>query len=147
MNTSIYNKRLIKFAEHLQTIDNHPEEGLFETVTIVALVGQVQIPYEMKYPSWVFDELVAIFDEWEFSEQTGEPILVDRTFNSQTFSDVLDFFDINLDETSIFDLEGFQMPGRFGSKVLNFESTTQDIAYNIMELAKSRILGYRNDIQ
>lgn len=147
MNTSLYNKRLIKFAEHLQTIKHHPEEGLFETITIVAIVGQVQIPYEMKYPSWVFDELVAIFDEWEFSDTTGEPILCDHTFNSQTFSDVLDFFDINLDETSIFDLEGFQLPGRFGSKVLNFESTTQDIAFNIMELAKSRILGYGNNGQ
>lgn len=147
MNTSIYNQRLIKFAEHLQAIKHHPEEGLFETITIVVLVGQVQIPYEMKYPYWVFDQLVAIFDDWEFSELTGEPILIANNHSSETFSDVCDFFDLNLDETSIFDLEGFQMPGRFGSKVLNFESTTQDVAFNIMELAKSRILGYRNDGQ
>lgn len=146
MNTSIYNKRLIKFAEHLQTVSNHPEEGLFETITIVAIVSQVQIPYDMKYPAWVFDQLVAIFDEWEFSEITGEPILNDQNFSCGTFGDVCDFFDLSLDELSIFDLEGFQLPGRFGSKVLNFESTTQDVAFNIMELAKSRILGYGNSL-
>lgn len=147
MKTSIYNQRLIKFAEKLQTIKHHPEEGLFETITIVAIVGQVQIPYEMKYPYWVFDQLVAIFDEWEFSELTGEPILIGHNISSGTFGDVCDFFNLNLDETSIFDLEGFQMPGRFGGKVLNFESTTEDVAFNIMELAMSRILGYRIDGQ
>lgn len=142
MKTTIYNKRLIKFAEHLQTIKNHPEEGLFETVTIVAIVGSVQIPYDMKYPEWVFDELVAIFDEWEFDELTGNPVLAHPADSWGTFNDVCEFFDLNLDELSIFDLEGFQLPGRFGSKILNFESTTQDVGFNVMELAKSRILGY-----
>jgi len=142
METTIYNKRLIKFAEHLQTIKNHPEEGLFETVTIVAIVGTTQIPYDMKYPAWIFDQLVEIFDEWDFDELTGEPILAPPAISWGTFNDICEFFDFNIDELSIFDLEGFQMPGRFGSKILNFESTTEDVAYNIMELAKSRILGY-----
>jgi hypothetical protein len=146
METTIYNKRLIKFAEHLMKIKNHPEEGLFETVTIVAIVKDVHIPYDMKYPAWVFDQLVAVFDEWDFDELTGKPVLANPTQSWDTFNDLCEFFDFNLDELSIFDLEGFQLPGRFGSKILNFESTTQDVAFNVMELAKSRILGYGKDI-
>ncbi|MCD6019734.1 MAG: hypothetical protein K0S53_2855 [Bacteroidetes bacterium] len=142
METKIYNNRLIKFAEHLLTLKNHPEEGLFENITIIAIVGNVAIPYDMKYPSWIFDQLVEIFEEWEFDEVTGEPVLADKLTSEGTFSDICDFFNFSLDETSIFDLEGYQQPGRFGGRVLNFESKTEDIAFNIMELANSRIAGY-----
>ncbi len=144
METHIYNKRLLKFAEHLQTLKNHPEEGLFETITIIAIVGDFAIPYDMKWPSWIFDQLVEIFEEWEFDEITGEPVLIDNLQNEGTFSNLCDFFNFTLDETSIFDLEGYQIPGRFGGRVLNFESTTEDIAFNVMELATIRIAGYGN---
>lgn len=145
MKTTIHNKRLIKFAEHLMSKNRLPDEGSYEEVRIVAIIGEEKISYMMKYPHWVFDELVAIFPEWEFDEMDDSPVLMDKNESINTFYDVCTFFELEIDEISIFDLDGFQMPGRFGGKILNLESTTQDVAYNIIGLVKSRILGYQKE--
>ncbi len=141
MKNILYIKRLIKFAEHLKEIENHPEEGLIEKLRIVAFYGTTKMPFEMNVPGWVFDELVNVFDEWEFDEFTGEPRLNDPSISCGTYHDICEFFDLSLDELSIFDMEGFQMIGRYGGKVLNFESSTKDIGFNFMELARVRIEG------
>lgn len=139
MKTTVYNERLIKFAEHLQTFEHHPEEGLIDTLNIVNLIGENNLISEMIVPYWIFDELVRIFPEWDFDEFAGTPVLKDPELSWDMYNDICEFFDLTIEELSIFDLEGYQMVDKFGGKILNFESTTQDIAFNIMELANSRM--------
>lgn len=138
---TIYIERLKKFASHLEKIHNHPEQGLFKTVTIAVLEKHANHLYSMKYPNYIIDELVAVFDEWEFSEFTGEPILAEPYKSEGTFEDLCDFFDLSLDEISFFDLEGFHQVDKFGGKVLSFDSTPQDFAFNLYELVKFRALS------
>lgn len=137
MKMNIYNNRLMKFAQHLYTLDSHPERGLYEIVTLVAIEGHVLIPYDFKYPNYLFDELSHLFDEWELSEKTGEAVLKDSSERNTIF-DICTFFDLSLDELSIFDLDGCQLIDRFGGKKLSTESPASDIAFNIIELIKKR---------
>lgn len=137
MKMNIYNNRLMKFAQHLYTLDSHPERGLYDIVTLVAIEGKVLIPYDFKYPNYLFDELAHLFDEWELSEITGEAVLKDSTERNTIF-DICTFFDLSHDELSIFDLDGCQLIERFGGKKLNTDSPASDIAFNIIELIKKR---------
>src|SRR4051812_47855924 len=116
MQMNIYNKRMMRFAQHLYTLDLHPERGLYDTVTLVALEEHVRITYDMKYPNYLFDELPLLFDEWELSERTGDAVLKDSTERNTIF-DACTFFDLSLDELSIFDLDGHQLE-QFGGKQL-----------------------------
>lgn len=136
MNLNIHNKRLMRFAQHLYTLDSHPERGLCDIVTLVAIEGKVLIPFDMKYPNYLFDELPLLFDEWELSEKTGDAVLKDSTERNTIF-DACTFFDLNLDELSIFDLDGHQLE-QFGGKKLKVDSPASDIAFNIVELIKRR---------
>ena len=150
MKLNKYDKRLMKFATHLYKLIEHPEQGLFSTVHLGAIENsdedneKIVIWYQMKYPGYIFDELVLIFpNEWEFSE-FGNPILShfkegeETDMERSTIAEICIFFDLTLDELSIFDIEGYQQPERFGGKKLDFNSTVEDFAFNIVELIKSR---------
>ncbi len=137
MKMNIYNNRLMKFAQHLYTLDSHPERGLYEIVTLVAIEGHVLIPHDFKYPYYLFDELAHLFEEWELSEKTGEAVLKDSP-ECNTIFDICTFFDLSLDELSIFDLDGCQLIERFGGKKLDTDSSASDIAFNIIELIEKR---------
>lgn len=149
MKTNIFERRLRQFALYLYKLGEHPEQGLFETVHLGAIEDgetddeKIVIWYEMKYPHYIFDELVQIFpDHWEFSER-GNPVLMNleasegTDMEQNTVADVCIFFDLSLEELSIFDLEGYQLES-LGSKKLDFNSTVSDFAFNIAELVKRR---------
>lgn len=118
------NTRLLQFAEHLNQIEDHPKQGLFRIVTLVAIEDRVMIPYEMKYSAYVFEEALKLFPE--INQEEG------------LIYGVIDFFDFTLDEMGLFDLEGFHIVERFGGKPLAMSATPQDIAFNIIELVKRR---------
>lgn len=76
---------LFRFAQHIEKIINHPEEGLFRTVIVYAIVDKVKIHIEVKTPHWVFEELITCFpDEWSFDEKTGDPFLDGMEPNTNT---------------------------------------------------------------
>ncbi len=138
-NNSIYMERLEKFAAHISKIENHPEDGLIETVTLVALEENIQIPYEVRYHFWVFDELPECFDEWHYSKKFGEALWEESDPEEGTVASVIDFFSLGLDEFShLFDLDGFQNVDQFGGRKLTEESKGEDIARNIFELIKRK---------
>lgn len=134
---TIYNERLIKFAKHIEQINNHPEQSLFKTVTIVVLENQSNHQYTVKYPSWILDELVAIFEEWEFSERTGDPILAEPYKSEGSFEDFCDFFDLSLDEISLFDIDSFQEAEKINEPYV-FDTNPQEIALKILLIVKIR---------
>ena len=137
MNLNIHNERLMLFAQHLYKLDLHPERGLYDTVTLIAIEGEVLIPYDMKCPNYLFDELPLLFKEWELSERTGDAVLKDST-EMNTIFDACTFFDLSLDELSIFDLDGHQLE-RFGGTQLSINAPASVVAFNIIELIKRRI--------
>lgn len=131
----------MKFAQHLYTLDSHPERGLYEIVTLVDIIKRgVYKSYDMKYPIYLFDELVLLFDEWEFSVTTGDPVLKDSA-ERNTIYDICEFFELNRAELSIFDLDGLLLLEGFKGVKLNTESPASDIAFNIIELIKKRKEG------
>ncbi len=133
----IFTDRLLKFAKHLETIKNHPEHGLYKEAELIALAVKARIHYKVVYHPWVFEELPAIFDEWYFAEKYGEPLFEGCTIEEGTVTAVVDFFDLTLDEFNhLFDVEGLQLPERFGGQHLTFESDGPALAHNIYELVK-----------
>ncbi len=137
-----YTERLLKFARRLQTLQKHPEYGLYGIVNLVALEEKIHTSYKVKYHEWVFQELVC-FDEWYLMERNGNPMCKGANEEQGTVAAVVDFFYLTLDEfIHLFDLEGLQNIDSFGGRKLNLESTGKDIAYNIIELVKrTEVLG------
>ena len=133
-----YNERLLKFAKHLEKITNHPEHDLIGETTLVDFVGNVRIPYQVKYQSWLFEELPVAFDEWGFGK-FGNPLPEDVDEEENTVAAVIDFFDLSPDEFCfLFDVEGFQLVEQFGGNFLNFESDGPDFARNMYALVETR---------
>lgn len=122
--TFTYNKRLLRFADHLNQIKDHPQQGLFDIVNLVSLEDGVMIPNEMKYSSYLFEEALKVFPEINQEESLTHGMI--------------DFFNLSLDEMGVFDLEGFHLVERFGGKPLTMDATPQDIAFNIIELVRRR---------
>ena len=137
-----YNNRLIKFAEHIQKIKNHPEFGLYESASLVELEEKRNTSFKVTFHGWIFEELPAIFPHWEFSEKNGQPIYIGCHPDEGTVAGVIDFFHLDMNEfCHLFDLEGFQNTKRYGGNHLTFESEGTDIAENIFQLLK-----YRNEV-
>jgi hypothetical protein len=140
---TIYEIRLCAYADHLASIKEHPEEGIFETAVLVSIEGNVRIPFDIIYPIFLFEELVAAFpDDWGFNGKHGEPRLENSDPRGCTLSDAIDFFNLNLDETvHLFDVSpmGFQNVEKFGGATLNKKSKCADFARNFIELVKARI--------
>lgn len=142
---NIFNQRLLKFADHLAGVKNHPEAGLFETVTLVALEVEetIRIPYDVRYHAWVFGELPACFNEWYYEEKYGNAVWEGTDPTEGTVASVIDFFDLSLDEFGhLFDVEGFQLIDRFGGEILSDISDGSVIANNIIQLVNSKITRF-----
>lgn len=129
---TLYINRLITYANYLNTIVNHPEQGLTKDVAVVILQKEGNFMYKMKYPCWAIDELVHVFPEWEFDDY-GDPIL--NKSDEGTFFDICDFFDLSLEEIIVFDMEGRQ-EGRFGEKKLDSNANAHDLSFNLLKLAE-----------
>lgn len=134
-----YDNRLIKFASHLEKIENHPEFGLYETASLVEVEEKRNTSFKVTFHGWIFGELPGIFKDWNFSEKTGDPLYKGCIPEEGTVAGVIDFFNLRMDEfCHLFDLEGFQNIKRYGGNHLSFESDAKDIAKNIFELIKHR---------
>lgn len=131
---SIYKQRLMNYAKHLKTITNHPEQEILKEITIYSYTHGYGIVLIVKTPYWVFDELVEVFDEWECSAETGDPVLKSKP-DVNTANAIFEFFGIEEFElfAHYFDLEGYQQPDKWGGNVLNLNSSGRDIAKNICE--------------
>ena|ERR1700756_1312897 len=135
----IYIERLIKYANYLINISNHPEKGLIEEVTLVDFAGGVCIPYQVKYQEWLFEELPIVFEEWGFNGKFGNLLLEGADEEEGTAAAVIDFFNLTPDEFCfLFDIEGFQLVEQFGGDFLNFESDGPAYARNILALVKKK---------
>ncbi len=142
---NIYNQRLLEFASHLEQISNHPERGVIGIVKMIAteekgnIHHEVWIQYDVRYQSWIFEELPECFDEWNYSGKYGNPLWDYSDSEEGTVASVIDFFNISLDEFShLFDIDGFQQTNRFGGFKISDQSDGPDIAKNIIELVKYR---------
>lgn len=140
------NERLLKFAQHLEQIKNHPEQGIFDTVEFVELELRKERRHKILYHAWVFEELPLIFKEWGFNGKFGNPLPDDIQDEEGTVAAVLDFFDLTLFEfCHLFNLEGIQDPQRYGGKHLTFEADGPDLAQNIRDLVAARISKKSSD--
>ncbi|MES2592182.1 MAG: hypothetical protein V4608_09880 [Bacteroidota bacterium] len=100
---------------------------------------EVWIQYDVRYQSWIFEELPECFDEWNYSGKYGNPLWDYSDSEEGTVASVIDFFNISLDEFShLFDIDGFQQTNRFGGFKISDQSDGPDIAKNIIELVKYR---------
>lgn len=135
-----FNERLLKLAKHLESTTNHPEFGLTETARLIELSPRAPHSFMVVYPRWVFEELPAIFDEWFYDKQTGNPICDGADEEEGTLGSAIYFFDLSLEETChLFDLEGKQNVEAFGGLRLNFESDGPELAQNILALVATRM--------
>lgn len=136
----IYTERLLKLAKHIESIKNHPEHGLLETVKLVDLISKKKMTqYEVRFQQWIFEELPIIFDDWYFNDTKGCPIWEGANESGDTVSSVVDFFGLTLPEfIHLFDIDGFQQTELLGGKPLSVESNGYDVANNIYELIERR---------
>ncbi len=137
---NIYNQRLLKFAEHLAKITNHPEREKFEIFLVIGLKKFITIIHEIKYSCWIFEELPVIFNEWSYQEKFGNTAWEYGIDKEGTMASAIDFFGLTFEECShLFSLDGFQNQNLFGGKKLSNNSDGPDIAINIIELVKRRM--------
>jgi hypothetical protein len=131
-------ERLIKFAEHLNTIRNFPGE-LLQEVELVDMNKKVRTHYLIRYNYFIIDELPAVFEEFGFDAITGDPMLEGRSSEEEgpTLS-VLEFFGLGApaEFAHLFDMEGLQDTKIYGGRVLTPESTPKDIAFNMMQFVR-----------
>lgn len=133
------NKRLLRFAEHLNSIKNFPGE-LLQEVELVDVKEKVRTHYKIIYNHFLIDELPAAFEEFEFNEINGDPILIGRNplEEGPTLS-VVEFFGLGPAEFAhLFDVEGLQNPIIYGGKILTPEATPSDFAFNIYQFVRFR---------
>lgn len=139
MKENVYNKRLQILCEFLQTITNHPEQGQYKIVRLAILGENHSTLIDLKYPTWALSCLPQIFNEWEFSRKSGDPVLRNSEEAESNIFDVCDFFALDVPELAIFDLGNNFSLEKFGGKSLVLESTPLDVAFNIQRLIKYRI--------
>ncbi len=124
----ICNQRLLKFADAISGIVNHPEHLLTDEANIVVLMNGLTMQYKLIYHPWVFDELVDIdFDiEWYFDEFTGRPLYEGCDPEDGTVGAVADFFCLSADD--LLELFNIEFTDDHGPQ----------IATSIVELVKRR---------
>lgn len=121
---TIFNQRLLKLANYFELIKEHPDQGRFDEVNLVAIEGKVHIHYLMKYPIWVVDAIILL-----------EPINQEEGL----IEGIIEYYNLTQDEfCHIMDIEGYQLTDQFGGRKLNIDSTPLDIAHNIRELVRRR---------
>lgn len=121
---TIFNQRLLKLANYFELIKEHPDQGRFDEVNLVAIEGKVHIHYLMKYPTWVVDAIILL-----------EPINQEEGL----IEGIIEYYNLTQDEfCHIMDIEGYQLTDRFGGRKLSIDSTPLDIAHNIRELVRRR---------
>jgi hypothetical protein len=130
---------LIKFAEHLKTIKKFQHQ-LFEEIELVDVSKKVRKHYKVVYNFCVFEELPAIFNEFEFSDETSDTILIGKNSDESTAASVIEFFGLSGPEqfAHLFDVEGLQNPIIYGGKILTLEATPSDFAFNIYQFVRFR---------
>lgn len=137
----IYKERLLKYADHLAGISNHPEAGLIKHALCIELKKGIEKEIEIAYQLWPFDELVSCFDTWSYDTWSGDPICEEANFEEGTLASVIDFFDLKLDEfTHIYGI-GLQDIKCFGGGELTEVSNGPEIARNIIELISKKYHG------
>lgn len=135
----IENKRLLRFAEHLNSIKNFPGE-LLQEIELVDVKEKIRTHYKIVYNYFVIDELPVVFEEFEFNDINGDPILIGRNPHEEgpTLS-VADFFGLGPAEFAhLFDVEGLQNPLQYGGKMLMPEAGPADFAFNIYQFVRFR---------
>ncbi|MCE3227934.1 MAG: hypothetical protein K0S32_2485 [Bacteroidetes bacterium] len=136
----IYNERLLRFADHIKKIKNHPEHGILRTVYVHAIEGKFRIHVEVKTQYWFFDELVACFPKlWSFSEITGDPIFYRLGKETNTSDGVCSFFGLKGYEAflHLWDIEGYQKTEKWGGQILTEDSEGEQLANQIEEFVKN----------
>ena len=135
----VHNKRLLIFAEHLNSISAFPGE-LFQEVELVDVGEKIRTHYKIVYNYFVIDELPVVFEEFEFNDINGDPILIGRNPHEEgpTLS-VAEFFGLGPAEFAhLFDVEGLQNPIIYGGKKLTPEAGPADFAFNIYQFVRFR---------
>ena len=136
-----YNQQLLKFADYLDGINQHPEHGLTNEIELVDLDYKKRTHYKVMYSPWVFDELVSVFEEWYFSEFTGGALFEGCDTENNTATAVIEYFGLSLEEfCHLFDIEngGLQQCELYGGTKLTLESQGSEIARNIVELVQRK---------
>jgi hypothetical protein len=136
----IYIERLLKFADYLDGIKNHPEHGLVRQVNFIALEDRVRIPYQAMYQHWVLDELPAVFDEWYYHLESGDALWENADPELGSIAHICLFFGLDQDSfCHCFDISpAGQLCERFGGTELDENSEGPDFARNIVEMVKAK---------
>jgi hypothetical protein len=146
---SVYNLRLVSFALHLKKL-----KGINQDIqeNPVGFREGTNKPYLwLYYNANIFQELPNVFPEdWFHIEHFSDmffPVLKDYPLDTINILDAVSiFFDLDNDEMAhCFDLgiegkAGMQDNIKYGGMQLYRDASPQDIAYNIHELVKKRII-------
>jgi len=134
----IQNERLLKFAEHLNSIKKLHAQ-LFDEVELFEVEDNIRIHFKVRYNYLIIDELPSVFPEFDFSEENSDPMLKDRPPEEGSIPGVISFFELTPEEfCQIFDVDGYQNTNKFGGRFLNVDSQPPDFAFNILQLVKHR---------
>lgn len=135
---NIYKQRLLAFANHLSKIKNHYAKGIVETVFFVELDEKSNIPNEIQFNYWVFEELPVCFDEWYFEGRCGSPAWEGLNEEEGTVACVISFFNLNLqDFVYLFNIAEFKSVSRVEGEKVTEESDGIAIAKNILSLIEA----------
>lgn len=134
---TVYNKRLLELALHLDAIGNKQECNILE-VWIEWPENYVNSWIAVKYNSSYFIDMPNWFEEWEFSEYFQEPEL--REIKELGFAgSCMNFFSLTPKEFShLFDTDGYQNVKRLGGERLSKYSSASNVALNIVDFVKRR---------
>jgi|ERR1700752_5045890 len=139
-NETLYIERLITYANHLARITQVPELIFLRKTTLVVLRHSTRVSYDVIYPQWIFNELPYIFQDWSFTEEDSEPVLIEKETSETegTIASVFNFFGLTEAEfRKLFDVRCYE------EKLTKNKSESIIIANNIKELVKQR----RNRVQ
>lgn len=137
--TEIQNQRLLKFANHLNSIKKFHEQQ-FDEIELVELEEKVRIHYKVKFNYLLLDELPKVFEEFYYNEVYGAPTLDETSPEEEnSIAGVAVFFGLGPDMFAhLFDVEGYQNTILYGGKQLTMDSQPSDFAQNIIEFVKWR---------
>lgn len=139
-----YNERLVKFANYIKGISEHPNRYQYGLVHLCLFTeDKNRSDINVRYPYWAFEELPCIFPEWRYCKETGIPTLPRLGYDDEMCSGIFDYFNLSPYEfIHLFDLDGRQDIIKYGGKELSFESGGEQIAENIYEFVKRKRSGF-----